>query len=106
MQLLDEAMRTTLTLIANDQLEGIPAQIKKVHPARQLTQKAIEKGVYETPQNPEKIDDFVALDDDFHDDLKGLLKASKTDDLQMATDKFGDLMQGCTDCHTQYRFVK
>ncbi len=106
MRLLDEAMRTTLTLIANDQLEGIPAQIKKVHPARQLTQKAIEKGVYKTPKNPEKIDDFVALDDDFHDDLKGLLKASKTDDLQMATDKFGDLMQGCTDCHTQYRFVK
>jgi hypothetical protein len=104
MRLLDEAMRTTLTLIANDQLDGIPAQIKKVHPARQLTEEAIEKGLYQTPKNPDKVDEFVALDNEFHDDLKGLLKASKSDDLQMATEKFGDLVQGCTTCHTQYRF--
>jgi hypothetical protein len=104
MQLLTEAMQTTLVLIANDQLEGIPAQIKKVHPAKVLTHKAIKKGVYAPPKNAEKIDEFVALDDAFHDDLRGLLEASKKDDLQMATDKYGDLVQGCTSCHTKFRY--
>lgn len=104
MRLLNTAMQNTLTLIANNQLEGIPAQIKKVHPARQLTAKAIEKGVYKTPVNADQMDKFVELDNKFHDDLKGLLKASKTDDLKMATDKYGDLVQGCTNCHTQFRF--
>ena len=104
MQLLNSAMQTSLTLIANDNLEGIPAQIKKVHPARQLTMKAVKAGKYEPPQNPDKMDEFEKLDDAFHEDLKGLLKASKQDDLQMATDKYKDLVQGCTNCHTKFRF--
>jgi hypothetical protein len=104
MQLLTTAMQTTLLLIANDQLEGIPAQIKKVHPAKVLTHEAIEKGVYAPPKNSEKIDEFVKMDDAFHDDLRGLLKASKQDDLQMATEKYGDLVQGCTSCHTKFRY--
>lgn len=105
MRLLNTAMRNVLTLIANDQLDGIPKEIKKVHPARQLTMKAVKKGVYEPPVNAEKMDEFKQLDDEFHKSLKGLLKASKNDDLQAATDHYSDLVQGCTDCHTKFRFA-
>ena len=104
MQLLNTAMQNTLTLIANDALGGIPAQIKKVHPARQLTAKALEQGRYEPPVNADNMERFKELDAQFHRDLKGLLKASKEDDLQGATEQYGKLVNGCTNCHTQFRF--
>lgn len=104
MQLLDEAMRNTLTLIANDELGKIPGEIKKVHPARQLTEKALNEGKYRPPQNPDKMEAFAEQDAQFHEDLKGLLKAAKKDDLQKATEQYGKLVSGCTDCHTKFRF--
>lgn len=104
MLLLDEAMRTTLTLIANDQLDDIPPQIHQVHSARQITVEAIEAGEYKPPKNGDRMEDFEALDDAFHDDLKALLKASKEDDLRAATDAYGELVQGCTSCHTEFRY--
>ncbi|MGM0558762.1 MAG: cytochrome c [Myxococcota bacterium] len=105
MQLLNAAMQQILTLIANDNLEGVPAQIKTVHPARQLTMKAVEKGQYEPPVNADNMEEFEELDDQFHDDLKALIAASKKDDLQAATDSYTELVQGCTNCHTQFRFA-
>ena len=104
MRLLNTAMQNTLTLIANDNLEAIPGQIKKVHPARQLTMKALEQGKYEPPVNADQMDEFGELDEQFHQDLKGLLKASKEDDLKGATEQYGKLVSGCTNCHTQFRF--
>lgn len=104
MRLLNEAMRNTLTLIANDTLEGIPAEIKKVHPARQLTEKALEQGKYAPPKNADKMEAFAEQDDQFHGDLKGLLKAAEQDDLEKATEQYGKLVEGCTSCHTEFRF--
>ena len=104
MRLLNAAMRNTLTLIANDELEGIPAEIKRVHPARQLTVKAIKKGAYTPPRNGDDMEAFKRADDAFHQDLKGLLEAAKHDNIEAATDHYGKLVDGCTSCHTQFRF--
>lgn len=104
MRLLNEAMHTTLTLIANNQLGGIPALIHRVHPAKELTHSAIEAGAYLPPKNPERIEAFVEMDEVFHDDLRELLRAAKADDLQRATAAYGELVQGCTNCHTAFRY--
>jgi|SRR5690554_5491181 len=104
MRLLNEAMHTTLTLIANNQLGGIPALIHRVHPAKELTHSAIEAGAYLPPKNPEQIEAFVEMDEVFHDDLRELLRAAKADDLQRATAAYGELVQGCTSCHTAFRY--
>jgi hypothetical protein len=106
MRVLNPAMQEILTLIANDKLEGIPAQIKTVHPARQLTMKAVEQGQYEPPVNADKMGEFEELDNDFHDDLKSLVAAAKKDDLEAATDSYANLVQGCTNCHTRFRFER
>lgn len=104
MQLLNPAMQNTLTLIANDTLEGIPGEIKNLHQARRLTEEAIKQGRYEPPVNADKMDEFKKLDEAFHRDLKGLLKAAKNDDLERATTQYGKLVNGCTECHTKFRF--
>lgn len=104
MQVLTVAMQNILRFIANDDLGAIPGQIQQVHPAYQLTHEAIEGELYVPPANPDQIEEFVAADDAFHDDLRGLLQAAGDDDLEAATDSYADLVQGCTSCHGDFRF--
>ena len=104
MRLLDDAMRITLTLLANGELAGIPAQIQRVHPARQITEEAIAAGAYTPPKRADDLAEFQALDDAFHDDLKVLLQAAGRDDLEAATEAYADLVRGCTSCHQAFRF--
>jgi hypothetical protein len=54
--------------------------------------------------NADQMKLFKKKDKAFHKALKGLLKAAKTDDLEKATKQFGQLMNGCTSCHTTFRF--
>jgi hypothetical protein len=104
MRLLTEGMQNILRLIADDRLDEIPDQIRQIHPAYELTHQAIEEGIYAPPVNSDQIDEFIAMDDEFHDDLRALVAASREGDLQGATDRYSDLVQGCTSCHGQFRF--
>lgn len=104
MQLLTEGMNNILRLIADNRLDGIAGQIRQIHPAYELTHQAIESGAYRPPQNSDQIEEFIAMDDEFHDLLRALLRASRENDLQAAAERYGDLVQGCTSCHAQFRF--
>lgn len=104
MRLLTEGMQNILRLIADNRLDEIPGQIRQVHPAYELTHQAIDEGLYAPPVNSDQIDEFVAMDDEFHDILRALVAASREGDLQKTTDRYSDLVQGCTSCHGQFRF--
>lgn len=104
MLLLNDAMIGVFSLIINNKLEDVPARIHSVHSARELTHSAVTGGQYKPPKNSEDIHGFEKLDQAFHADLVELVKASKQDDLKLATEKYADVMQGCTNCHTQYRY--
>lgn len=104
MRLLHEATRDWVSAIANNTLEAIPTGIHKVHQARTATEKALEKGEYELPKKGGTLDDFKKQDEEFHDELVALLKASKANDLAATTKQLGVVLEGCTSCHTKYRF--
>lgn len=104
MRILDAAMREVLTMIANNQLAGIPDRIFSVHGARDATEKAIAEKRYLPPRNDEGIDAFVATDRAFHDDLVRLVKAARANDLAAATGAYASVVVGCTGCHQRFRF--
>ena len=104
MLLLNNAMIGVFSLIIANQLENIPATIYSVHDARDLTERTLAAGKYKTPKNSDDLDGFMKLDEAFHDDLVELVKAAQKDDLKLTTEKYADVIQGCTDCHTQYRY--
>lgn len=104
MRELSTAMNEILLAVANNNLKVIPESIHRVHSARQLTEAAIESGHYKLPKNSDKMAAFIKEDDAFHEELVALMKASKTNDLNAATKQVGRLVNGCTSCHTQYRF--
>jgi cytochrome c556 len=75
-----------------------------VHGARMVTEEALKKGGYKPPKNGADLDAFVKQDEAFHDELVKLLKASKANDLPATTKQLGVVLEGCTNCHTKYRF--
>ncbi len=104
MRILNEVTRDWVTAIAQNQLDGIPAGIHKVHGAREVTDKALKDGKYKPPKAGTNVDDFIKQDEAFHDELVKLLTASKAKDLTATTKQLGVVLEGCTDCHTKYRF--
>lgn len=104
MQLLTQAMNTMVLAVANNDLKAIPPAIHQVHEARMATEKALQRGEYRPPKNGKNLQAFIAQDEAFHDELVTMIKAVKANDLQAATKQVGVLVNGCTSCHTQYRF--
>lgn len=106
MQLLTKAMQDILLHIANADLAKIPAEISKVHPIYELTHQALEQGIYNPPANSENVAGFASRDDAFHEDLFTLLTAARAKDLPAATTAYAKLIEGCTGCHTEFRFAQ
>ena len=104
MRLLTAAMQNILQLIADERLDEIHDQIRGVHPVYDLTHQAIDEEVYRPPANPDRIDDFVEMDDDFHDELRELVGAANDDDMEGVTEQYGRLVDGCASCHGEFRF--
>lgn len=103
MRLLEEAMHTAVTAIANDQLATITPAIHRVHEAKQGTEKAIATHQWQPPKGADQIARFVELDEAFHGDLVRLVKAAGANDLEAAADALGAVMKGCGGCHRTFR---
>jgi cytochrome c556 len=104
MRALHEATRDWVTAIAQNDLASIPAGISRVHAARMVTEKALEKGEYKPPKAGANLAEFKKQDEAFHDELVKLLKASNAKDLPAASRQLGVVIEGCTSCHLKYRF--
>ncbi len=106
MQHLTKAMQDILFHIANADLAKIPVEISKVHPIYELTHQALEQGLYQPPANSDNVPGFASRDDAFHEDLVVMVRAARANDLQATTAAYAKLVQGCTDCHTEFRFAQ
>ncbi len=104
MRLLTAALQNILQLIADERLDEIHDQIRQVHPVYELTHEAIDAGEYRPPVNPDAIERFEQMDDDFHDELRGLVGAANDGDLEGVTEQYGRIVDGCASCHGEFRF--
>lgn len=104
MRALEEAARISVSAIANNRLSEIPPALHRVHSAMEATEKALEKGDYKPPKNPDKVADLKSTDEAFHGELVKLMRAANANDLPGATKQFGVVLEGCTSCHQKFRF--
>lgn len=101
---LTSLMHLTIVAVANDQLSLIPPAISQLHGAIEETQSALKEGRFRLPRNADDVEGFLAADDAFHDELVVLLRAARANDLPAVSRQVGVLMEGCTTCHSRYRF--
>ena len=103
MRLLHEAMRDSVTAIADGHLQAIAESMHRVHRARELTEKAVEEKRYTLPKNADKLEEFKAKDDAFHQELEKLVAASTSNDAKATSEQLGVVLSKCSDCHTMFR---
>lgn len=103
MRLLHEAMRDSVTAVANNDLAAIPHAIHRVHQARGMTDAAIQSGSYRPPQNGDQIEQFLATDEAFHQELVVLVRAANANDSAATGQQLGVVLSRCNGCHSQFR---
>jgi hypothetical protein len=103
MRLLHEAMRNCVTALAYGTLDSIPEGLHTVHRARELTEKALEKGSYKLPKNPEKLARFKDLDEQFHVELEKLAAVATSKDGAAIGRQVGVVLSQCPGCHAQFK---
>ncbi|MBE9536422.1 MAG: cytochrome c [Proteobacteria bacterium] len=103
MRLLDKAFKNAVDGLLLNMPEIIEGPFHKVHKAKMNTEKAIKKGAIKLPKNSDKLNEFVELDEAFHEKLVGLLKASRKKDMNAVKNSIHEIMDGCVQCHNKFK---
>lgn len=103
MQLLHEAMRDSVTAIANNDLASIPKSLHRVHEAREGTEHALATGAYVLHRNASRHEDFERLDQAFHAELEKLEEAATINDSAKTATQLGAVLAQCNGCHADFR---
>ena len=103
MRLLDEAYKNLLDALLLDKPETIEGPFHAVHKAKMATEKALHEGRVKLPKNGDKLDEFVRMDEAFHDKLKRLLEAARKKEKKAISDSTHEILDGCVQCHRMFR---
>ena len=103
MQLLHEAMRDTVTAIANGDVKTVPASLHRVHAAKDVTEHAIKSGAWRPPKNAGALERFTQLDGSFHKELEFLVESAAKGDIPTTAIAMGKAMASCNGCHAEFR---
>lgn len=103
MRLLDGAFKNLLDAILLDKPETIEAPFHEVHSAKMETGKALRAGKVKLPKNGDKLDEFVQMDEAFHDKLRKLLVAAGRKDRKGIKASAHEILDGCVQCHNRFR---
>jgi len=103
MMLLDEAFKNAIDGLVLNSPEIIEEPFHEVHKAKMNTEKALKAGAVKLPKNNDKLNEFIELDEAFHEDLVGLLNASRKKDMNAVKGSIHEIMNGCVKCHDRFR---
>lgn len=103
MKLLDAAFKNLLDAILLDRPEIIEAPFHEVHMAKMETEKALHSGKAKPPKNADKLEEFVEMDEAFHDKLRKLLGAAGKKDREGIKASAHEILDGCVQCHNMFR---
>ena len=103
MRLLDEAVRISITAIANDAPQAAVPALERVHAARTETEAFLHSGQYAPHADHDTLEAFAAEDAAFHHRLEEFAGALQAGQTETAAGALGPLMQTCVTCHQRFR---
>lgn len=100
---LDRAFREIVSAVAVGDGERVHAAIETMHGMKEATQEGVHKGEVHLRKNADRLDEFVALDNEFHHGLERLARSAErgNQDEMLAATK--NLLDGCVACHRTFR---
>ncbi len=103
MRLLTATLETAVRGIGAGDVRAVAADLHRVHAAKAATEAALESGAYTLPKAPDQLARFRAMDEAFHGDLVGLVRASQRNDVAGVAAAVGVVLAGCPRCHAEFR---
>ena len=103
MRLLDDAFKNLMDALILNKPGIIEEPFHAVHKAKEKTEAALHSGKVKLPKNHEKLEDFVEMDEAFHEKLKKLIGASRKRDMEKIKTITHDILDQCVECHEAYK---
>jgi hypothetical protein len=103
MLLLDTAFREIVSAVAVSDGSRVQKALEPMHGAMEKTHEAVHHGEVQIPKNAGKVEEFVRLDKQFHQDLESLAAAAAKNDGQVMVTITKKLLDGCISCHQGFR---
>jgi cytochrome c556 len=103
MLLLDTAFREIVSAVAVGDAGRVHKALEPMHGTMEKTHEAVHHGEVQIPKNDGKVEEFVRLDKQFHQDLESLAAAAAKNDGQAMVTVTKKLLDGCVSCHQRFR---
>ncbi len=101
---LDPAFKKVIDAVVLGNLKIIKPALHELHEAREEVEKAVKAGKKITLQkNPDKVKEFVELDDQFHEEFEKLEKAAEAENKKLVLEQTHKLLDACVVCHERFK---
>lgn len=100
---LDKAFREIVSAVAVGDGERVHAAIETMHGMKEETQEGVHKGEVHLRKNADRVEEFVALDNEFHHGLERLAHSAERGDQDEMLAATKNLLDGCVSCHRTFR---
>lgn len=100
---LDPAFKKIIDAVVLGNLKIIKPALHDVHEAREEVERAVKAGQKITlPKNQDKLQEFIELDDHFHEEFEVLEKAAESGNKKVVQQQTHKLLDACVVCHERF----
>jgi hypothetical protein len=100
---LDEVFRDVVSAVAVSDNARVHKALESMHGAMEMTHEGVHAGAVKISRNPDKVEEFVRMDKEFHDKLEALAHAAHDNDQKKMVLLTKELLDGCVNCHQIFR---
>jgi hypothetical protein len=103
MRLLDNVFKEVVSAVSLSDSSGVIKALESMHGTMEKTHEGVHSGTVKIPKNADKLEEFVKMDKDFHNDLDTLAHAAHENNSKEMADLTKKLLDGCINCHQIFR---
>lgn len=103
MNILDGVFREVVSAVSLGDGQRVYKALHSMHGTMEKTHEGVHQGTVKLTKNADKLETFVKMDKDFHEELEKLASAAKKNDQQAMLSLSKGLLDGCVKCHGMFR---
>lgn len=100
---LDAVFRDVVSGVALGDGKRVHEAIETMHGAMEKTHEGVHHGAVTLGKNAHRLNEFIALDKQFHKKLERLSRAAHKNDQPAMVSLTKQLLEGCVQCHRDFR---
>lgn len=103
MRILDGVFREVVSAVSLGDGEAVHKALGAMHGTMEKTHEGVHSGAVRIPKNADRLEEFVKMDKDFHNNLEALAHAAHMNNRKSMADLTKKLLDGCLNCHQFFR---